>query len=560
MSRITGIFSNAAKRVFSNFRGDFFGGITAGVVALPLALAFGVASGAGAAAGLYGAILVGLFASVFGGTKPQISGPTGPMTVVMAAIIAANPGNLKVVFTTIILAGLFQIIFGMLKTGNMIKYVPYPVISGFMSGIGVIIIILQINPLLGLDSEGTPLKTLMGLNGSISAFQGQSLILGLLTLLIMFFTPQKISQKVPPALLSLVSVTIISILLGFDVKVIGAIPTGLPAMSLPLIPVEDFAKIVPFAITLGLLGSVDSLLTSLVVDSTTKTNHDSNKELIGQGIGNVLAGLFGGIAGAGATMRTLVNIKSGGKTPLSGVIHAFFLVMILLGAAPLASKVPMSVLAGILIKVGIDIIDYKFLKIVNRAPRYDIAVMALVFVLTVFNDLIFAVGAGIVLSCILFTYYTSRQFNIETVDIKIFPYGETPEDRAKLLKHTLRMINFSGAVFFGSSFKILKKINELPETEYLIINLEEVHNMDISAVFVFEDIISILREKNVNLIMIFSTAEDYEKLSKTGVLSFNPENIFYDKSLAIEKARQIILEEISREGSAAEAQEVVNVA
>lgn len=372
---------NNLKNLFSNFKGDLFGGVTAGVIALPLALAFGVASGVGAAAGLYGAIFVGLFAAIFGGTRPQISGPTGPITVVVAAIVASNPGDFKLIFATIVMAGLFQIFLGISGVGNLIKFVPYPVISGFMSGIGVIIIILQINPLLGLDVHGTPIKTLFSIGEVFNSFNPHSLILGLATLIIVFFTPCKIRNIIPPSLLALVGVTAASVILGFNVKTIGEIPTGLPELQFPLLPLEELLKIVPLAITVAILGAVDSLLTSLVSDSLTKDNHNSNKELIGQGIGNMFSGMFGGIAGAGATMRTVVNIKTGGRTPLSGVVHALFLIILLLGAAPLASNIPMAVLAGILIKVGFDIIDYKFLKIINHAPKRDLAVMALVFIL-----------------------------------------------------------------------------------------------------------------------------------------------------------------------------------
>jgi len=543
-------FLNKFKDIFFNFKGDLFGGITAGVIALPLALAFGVASGVGAAAGLYGAIFVGLFAAIFGGTKPQISGPTGPITVVLAAIVATNPGNFQLIFATTVLAGLFQILLGITQVGNFIKYVPYPVISGFMSGIGAIIIILQLNPLLGLDVQGTPIKTIMTIGEVGSSFNPQSLILGLMTLLIVFFTPSRMRQAVPPSLIALVGVTTASVILGFNVKTIGEIPTGLPDFHFPLLSFEDFVKIVPIAITLAILGAVDSLLTSLVSDSLTKQTHNSNKELVGQGIGNIFSGLFGGIAGAGATMRTVVNIKSGGKTPLAGIIHSIFLIVILLGAAPLASNIPMAVLAGILIKVGFDIIDYKFIKVINHAPRRDLAVMILVFVLTVFDDLIFAVGAGIVLSSLLFASRVSMKFKITVDDYKQTEKHEQQEHIEQLSKYKIRMVNIYGEFFFGSASRMLTRVDDLLGTEHLIINCESIPDMDISAVFALEDIIVRMHDKGIKVYLILASTDVAKSLLRLGVIKLiGRDNIFYDKYLAVEKARKIISNEIDEDTS-----------
>jgi len=543
------------KNLFSNFKGDLFGGITAGVIALPLALAFGVASGVGAAAGLYGAIFVGLFASIFGGTKPQISGPTGPITVVVAAIVASYPGNFKLIFATILLAGLFQILLGISKVGNFIRYVPYPVISGFMSGIGVIIIILQINPLLGLETQGTPIKTILNLGDVLSKFNLQSLILGLVTLLIVFRTPAKIGRIVPPSLIALISITVVSVLLGFNVNRIGEIPTGLPNFQFPVISLEDIMVIIPLALTVAILGAVDSLLTSLVSDSLTKQTHNSDKELIGQGIGNTISALFGGIAGAGATMRTVVNIKTGGKTPLSGIIHGVFLLVLLLGAAPLASHIPMTVLAGILIKVGFDIIDYKFMKVINHAPRRDLAVMVLVFVLTVFDDLIFAVGAGIVLSCLLFASRISRKFKITIDDYKQTHQHEEEEHIEELSRYKIRMVNIDGEFFFGSASRVLTRVDDLLGTEYLVINCESIPDMDISAVFALEDIIVRMRDKGIKVFLVLADKSVTKQFLRLGVMKLvGRNNIFYDKCAAINKAREMI--SIKNEGNLPDKQEV----
>jgi SulP family sulfate permease len=316
------IFLRVQQYSLSQFRGDLFGGLTAGVVALPLALAFGVASGAGAIAGLYGAIALGFFAALLGGTPSQVSGPTGPMTVIAAAAVATFPGDLQAVFTVILIAGALQIVFGIIKLGVFVRYIPYPVISGFMSGIGVIIIMLQLHPLLGSDSVGSPLVALMELPRAVAGANGYSLLLAGLTMLIVFLTPARISSVLPSPLIALLSMSLLSATLSFPVQTIGEIPSGLPALVLPMFSAEKLPKIIAMAMALSVLGVIDSLLTSIVADSMTKERHDSNQELIGQGVGNMAAALIGGLPGAGATMRTVVNIKAGGTTRLSGMIHS----------------------------------------------------------------------------------------------------------------------------------------------------------------------------------------------------------------------------------------------
>ncbi len=321
-------------------KNDIFGGVTASVVALPLALAFGVASGAGATAGLYGAIILGFFASLFGATNTQISGPTGPMTVIIASAIVMFENDFESIIFIIFLAGIIQISFGLIKIGKWIKYIPYPVISGFMSGIGVIIIILQINPFLGVEAYGSVIQTIVELPNTLHLANNDSLILAYITLIIMFMTPKIISRYVPPALIALVFVTLLAILMDFQVSVIGEIPMGLPEFSFPSkFDILKLDLIISLAITLALLGSIDTLLTSLVADSMTKTKHKSNKELIGQGIGNAICSVFGAIPGAGATMRTVINIKSGGTTRVSGMVHSLMLLIIVLFLATLALQI-----------------------------------------------------------------------------------------------------------------------------------------------------------------------------------------------------------------------------
>lgn len=394
-----------------NIKGDLFGGLTAGIVALPLALAFGVQSGLGATAGLYGAIFLGIFAAILGGTPAQVSGPTGPMTVVTASTVATlaqqttEPGSLLGSMIIIfVLAGLVQVIFGLLKLGSLIRFIPYSVISGFMSGIGVIIILLQLFPLLGQPSPDSTINVIRKFPEALLGIRWIALLYSIITILIIYLFSRLI-KIFPGSLAGLLIVTIISLILPYEVTRIGDIPSGFPGLQINKIfnlNVDFIKLIVPAAITLGALGSIDSLLTSVVADNITKTHHNSNRELVGQGIGNIVAGLFGGMAGAGATMRTVVNIRAGGRTPISGIIHGITLLIILLGAGKYAALIPMPVLAGILITVGIGIIDYKGLRHLLKIPRYDAAVMLVVFVLTVFLDLLTAVAVGMVLGSLLF--------------------------------------------------------------------------------------------------------------------------------------------------------------
>lgn len=304
--------------ILSNFKGDLLGGITAGVIALPLAIALGVSSGLGATAGIYGSIIVGMLASIFGGTPTQISGPTGPLTVVIASVVAMHSDNANLIFAAILLSGIFQIILGLFKVGKLVNFIPYPVISGFMSGIGAIIILLQLNSFLGLEFNGTPVEALINVFKSISNSDLHSVIIGGLTLLIVFFTPKKLAKIIPPPLIALILGTLTAIIFNFDVKTIGEIPQAFPNLTIPTFKLSEIEIIIPIALTLAIVGSIDSLLTALVADSLTKTKHESNQELIGQGIGNIVAALFGGVVSCGAMMRTAVNIKSGGRTRLSG--------------------------------------------------------------------------------------------------------------------------------------------------------------------------------------------------------------------------------------------------
>jgi len=517
----------------SNLRGDFFGGLTAGVVALPLALAFGLQSGMGAIAGLYGAIAIGMIAAWFGGTPTQISGPTGPMTVVSAVVISSaiesHGGSLEAALGTIIaifvLSGVFQILLGVLKIGQYIRYMPYPVVSGFMSGIGVIIIVLQIFPFLGHSSPKKILDIFAELPSIVNDINMASVGLAFATIVTIYIFP-RITKLIPSALVALIALTVVSTLMGLDVKIIGDIPEGLPALKIDSLSGVDWGSpmllIIP-ALTLAALGTIDSLLTSIVADNMTKTHHNSNKELIGQGIGNIGAALIGGIPGAGATMRTVVNINSGGKTRLSGVIHGIALLIVLLGAGAYAKLIPLPVLAGILITVGIGIIDYKGIKHIPHVPRTESIIMLVVLSMTVFVDLLQAVAVGMVLASVLFMKKMSDIVESKSSigSVASFTKEEAWNDEADISDDILNHVyikHFDGPVFFGFTSKLQDTIAALPEVKVVIIRMRLVPYIDQSGLYAIEDAVAALTEKGVTVLITGIQEQPKDMLENIGLI------------------------------------------
>lgn len=536
-----------------NLKGDVTGGITAGIVALPLALAFGIqafggindpsAASIGALAGLVGATLLGFFAALFGGTPSQISGPTGPMTVITAGLVsgawAASGGNISTVLITMslsgIFCGLFQILFGVIRIGKLIRYIPYPVLSGFMSGIGVIIILQQIYPLMGLKSPVLVVDMILKfpeiIAGGISV---EALVLGLATIAIIVLLPKVIKNKnVPVTLVALVAVTLAALPLGLaDKYIIGDIPSGLP-MPFFANPALDLGGIdwlqvlkqsaIP-GLTLAGLGSIDTLLTSVVADNITKTKHNSNKELIGQGIGNAVAGLFCGVSGAGATMRTVVNVRSGGSSKISGMIHSLLLLAILLGLGSLVRFVPLSVLAGILITVGWGIIDFRGFRDLKHIPHDDAFVLIVVFLTTVFVDLLTAVGIGMVIACVLFMKRASDlvEKKYESHEINGFDKENPWPDEAGMpeeAKHTVYVQRLDGPVFFGSVTRFKEVMHDVPaEAKTVIIRMKNVSFMDQSGLYAMESAVTELKERGVQVLMTILQPQPRYMLSTMGCI------------------------------------------
>ena len=602
------------KNLFSNIKGDAFGGITAGIVALPLALAFGVSSGLGPSAGLYGAIFISFFAALFGGTNTQISGPTAPMTavsmVVIAGIIATNDGDLDkalpIILTVFLLAGLMQIGLGAIGLGKYIRYIPYPVVSGFMTAIGVIILVTQVLPSLGYYAkedvdyvnqftpqakeiilenilkeeagegllvienfketiskaekiEGAAIlkesQTLAGKEASgvlgtfkvidraIKNINWLELILALGTIFIIYGF-KRITTAIPSTLVALLVMSGIAVGFGLDYRPIEEIPSGFPIPNLGIFTEFSLSSITPFiftALTLALLGAIDSLLTSVVADNMTKTKHKPNKELVGQGIGNSIAAIFGGIPGAGATIRTVVNINSGGKTKLSGMIAGLMLLVVLLGLGPVASKIPAAVLAGILITVGIGVMDYKGLKAIPSLPKdiklgpiklsSEVVIMFVVLILSTFWNLVYAVGIGLVIASLMFMKKIG-DLTAERSDVKSLKEDAWTDEKEfpKNLAEKVFIKHIKGPLFFGSTSDFQALSQQIPETaKTVIMRLGRMQYMDQSGLYAMEDMLQDLKKKNVEVLFVELLDQPSYMMERIGIIpNFIPRNHIFN--------------------------------
>ncbi len=601
------------KKLFSNLKGDLFGGITAGIVALPLALAFGVSSGLGPAAGLYGAIFIAFFASIFGGTDTQISGPTAPMTavsmVVIATIIASNDGDVSkampVILAVFLLAGLFQVILGIVGVGKYIKYIPYPVVSGFMTAIGVIILVTQVLPALGYyakedasfvdnfkpqaeaiilenilkheagagvlvlenfketieragsisqsdilkESKTLAGKEASGVIGALKvlpkALQNIDWLQFLLTLgtIVIIYGFKKITTVIPSTLVALIVMTVVAIVFFPNYRPIQEIPGGFPMPNLEIFTGFSLSNITPYiftALTLSMLGAIDSLLTSIVADNMTKTKHKPNKELIGQGIGNTIAAVFGGIPGAGATIRTVVNINSGGKTKLSGMVAGVMLLVILLGLGPIASKIPAGVLAGILITVGIGVMDYKGLKAIPSLPKdlkigplklsSEVLIMLVVLFLSTFWNLVYAVGIGLVIASLMFMKkigdLTAKRSDVKT--LKEEPWADENNFPVNL-KEEVFIKHINGPLFFGSTNDFQQLSKQIPDlASTTVVRMDKMHYLDQSGLYALEDVLIDIKRSGTNVLFVGVQKQPRYMMETIGIIpNLIPEEMIF---------------------------------
>ena len=514
------------------FRGDVFGGITAAVVGLPVALAFGVASGLGALAGIYGAIAVGFFAAVFGGTRSQISGPTGPMSVAMAVIVTSNADNLAEAFTIVTMAGLIQVLLGVMRIGRFVAFTPYSVISGFMSGIGIIIILIHTLPFLGSAIvTGGPLGAVRAWPDAINDVNFSALSIAAVTLAMAVVWPSRLRKFLPPTLAALTAGTLLSVLWLSNTPVIGEVPTGLPDVQLPDLSLSALAGAVQPALTIALLGSIDSLLTSLIADSMTRTRHKPNRELVGQGIGNLAAGLIGGLPGAGATMGTVVNIRAGGRTQVSGVLRTAILLTLVLGLGKYVGTIPHAVLAGILMKVGWDIIDWRFLTRIHRVQREHLLVMLITLGLTVFLDLVTAVAIGLIAAGMA----SARQFERLELDSVVsvplldrsFLGSQEDADEVDSFSARVGLVALRGSFTVASSNKLIDTISvDIRDHEVVILDFSGTVYMDDSAALVVEQLIDSAIAEDTQCIVMGLSGSPAATLKTLNVLRRVPADRF----------------------------------
>jgi len=543
---------------FNNIRGDIYGSLTAAIVALPVALAMGVVSGAGPIAGIYGAIIVGFFAAILGGTPAQISGPTAPMTVVMALIFTQYtsmfPNDLEMgvtlAFSIVVMAGLFQIAFGLLKVSKFFERVPHPVISGFMTGIGVFVILLQLGPLLGHASSVKPVEVIQAISEMVSDPHQPSLMLGVFALLIIYGVPRflpQLNRLLPSSLLALLLATVCYLIFfqNTGVSILGQVVIALPELVMPVVILDLMPGMILSAFFLAVLGSLDSLLTSFAADNVTKTYHKSNRELIAQGVGNAVAGLFGALPGAGASSQTMANIKAGGQTPVSGVLHAMVLLLIVLGAGVLVSEIPHAVLAAILIKVGTDLIDWEYLGNIRIVPKAGFIIMLTVLLMTVIVDPIMALATGMVMASLLFLQrITEQQLASMLANTKATDeMGLDIEETSLLAQAKDRVVLFEigSAVSFGAAKGMRKILAKFDDYDALIIDMTDVPVIDYTACRTLDNIIADTIEQRREVMLVGVRSAVTKVLKKQKVLDrIHSDYIFVKRIGALREALNFV--------------------
>lgn len=527
--------------------GDILGGINSAIIALPQALAFGVATGFGAGAGLWGAVILCFIAGILGTKTPMISGITGPAAIVVASVMHALGKDLNSVILIIAMAGILQIILSMTQLLNIVKYVPYPVISGFMNGVGVIIIILQINPLIGHPTLSSTIESIQNLFINVHSINYDALILGVLTLLIVFLMPKRINKVIPSTVIALVICTFVSVKYGFNVDRINAISIDFPKFIMPHANFVEIVNHLQYALTLAVVLSSESLLTGLVCDSLTKSKNNPQHLVAAQGVGNICCAMAGALPGSAATMRTVAALKAGAKTKIAAVISPVILLLLLFKFSGFVAEIPLAVLAGILIKIGYDIIDVKLLKVIKYASKDDLYVLWVVFFLTVFYNLIVAVGAGIVLAALLYAKKTADNAKLVQKTVYDKDIIKLEKSLEKDYKHKIRIVHIEGQFFFGSATQLIAQFDELLGTKYLILNYDVCDTLDISAIFAFEDIVLRLKDQHIKILLVIHNENLFEQLEKHNIIAeIGERHVFYSEIDAIDFAKSSLKKKLKR--------------
>lgn len=523
-----------------SFKGDLTGGITAAIVAIPLGLGFGDLSGLGPEAGLYAAIILAIIASLIGGTQTLISDPTAPMAFVAGVIIAqgislGEPGVLDShawvhIILTFALAGIFQILFGVIKVAQYVKFIPYPVISGFMGGIGIIIMIGQLFPLMGHASPKGAINIFSEISEPLGAINSWAVILGVGTIAVIYIAPL-ITKKIPSVLVALILMTCISLALpegSFDI--VGVFQGGLPLPKLGvLVSVEfqDILNVVVPAITLASLGMIDTLLTSVVADNMTKTKHNGNRELMGQGLGNFVGAFFGALPGAGSTTGTVINIKSGGTTHLSGIIKGVFLILVLLFLAPAVKFIPLSVLAGILFTIGVGVMDLKGLRMLLKVPRADSAILLVTLFVTVFDTLLHAVAIGALMAVVTFMKKMSDVMEDTNKEGDLGSFTRDDRLPEELLKK-IYVKKLDGPMFFGFADQFREQMKSIEGYEAVIIDMKQVPFIDETGLLTLEDSVTDLYERKIAIYISGANDSIYTQFEKVKIpANLVPEDHFF---------------------------------
>ena len=533
-------------------RGDVFGGLTAAVVALPLSLAFGVASGLGAIEGLYSAVVVGMIAALLGGSRTQISGPTAPLSVAMAVVfVDYADGDLTKALAIVAMAGIIQVLLGALRLGSFVAYTPYAVVSGFTSAVGLIIIVVQVLPFLGTEvALGGALKSLRAWPDAIADVDAGALTLGLITLSVCIFWPGRLQKFLPPSVAALIIGTLVGVLWLTDAPVIGEVPTGLPDIHTPEIPFGDLGSALPAAVTIALLGSINSLLTARVADSLTRQSHDPNRELMGAGVANVVVSLVGGVPGAGATSCTVANVRAGGRSRVSGVLCATILAALVLGLGRYVDSIPHAVLAGILIKIGFDIIDWRYLAHIHRVPRENVVVLALTLGLSIISDLVIAVAVGLVVAALTASRQVERLeldqvISTPLLDMTFLADPEADDedddpfaglsldfdddDDNDPFAARCGLLSLRGSFTAASSTRLFKVINhDMAEHEVVIFDFTDTLHVDDSAALTIGQLADTARDADTQCIVMGMAGMTGTSLHALNVLREIPEDHFVE--------------------------------
>ena len=529
------------------FAGDVLGGLNSAIVTLPQALAFGVATGFGASAGIWGAIILCFVAGILGTKVPMISGTTGPVTIVIASIMHSLTGDVNLVIFIMLLAGIIQVIIALTPFPNIVKYVPYPVISGFMNGVGVIIIIMQLNPLLGKPTLSNTIECVKDLFGGFAAINTDALLIGAMTLFIVFTFPKKFNKYIPAQIVALIVCTLISIKLGLNIARISEISVSIPKFHMPTTNLHNFIAYFHYSIILAVVMCSESMLTGLVADSLTKTKTSPKILLSSQGIGNICCAMTGSMCGVAATMRTVAALNAGATTKIAAIVNPLVLILLLFKFSGFVAQIPLAVLAGILIKIGYDIIDTKLLKVIKLAPKDDLYVLFTVFFLTVFYNLIAAVGAGIVLAALLYAKRVADKAHVIEKTVYDSDIMKLEKVLEKDYRHKIRVVHISGQFFFGSATQMISKFDEFLGTKYLILAYDTDDKLDISAIFAFEDIIARLKAQHIKILLVMNGKELLSQLDRHGLIDeIGKDMIFTNEIDAINFAKESLKNKVKR--------------